>query len=95
MLGRMVLARFTIQPVGDEVHTSIKAGDKMWRKKYGSISDATTEAIELRMMEEQTRPFAEGVLGQSRSVDAVLFESLRPFEVDLDEIRRRGFWVDS
>jgi hypothetical protein len=105
MLGQMVLAMFTIQPVGDEVHTTVKTGDKVWRKKYGSISNATAEAIELRMMEEQTRPFVEGFLGQrtwppsshesTRSVDAVLFHPVRPVEVDLDELRTRGFLVDS
>jgi hypothetical protein len=103
----MVLTMFTIQPVGDEVHTTVQTGDKVWRKRYGSISDATTEAIELRMMEEQTRPFVEGVLGQrtwppsrhesTRSVDTVLvqLQPIRPVEVDLDELRTRGFLVDS
>jgi hypothetical protein len=105
MLRCMVLATFTIQPVGDEVRTAVQTGDKVWRKNYGSISHATTEAIELRMMEEQTRPFVEGVLGQrtwppssyesTRSVDAVLVQSVGPVEVDLDELRTRGFLVDS
>lgn len=101
MLGRMVLARFTIQPVGDEVHTTVKTGDKVRRKKYKSITDATIEAVKLGMVEEQTRSFVEGVLGRRtwpssgyqppRPVDAVLVQSVRPVEVDLDELDARGF----
>ncbi len=33
MLGRMVLAIVTIQPVGDEVYSTVKTGDKLLRKK--------------------------------------------------------------
>ncbi len=40
MLGRMVLAIVTIQPVGDEVYTTVKTGDKLLRKKYESIPDS-------------------------------------------------------
>jgi hypothetical protein len=101
MLVRMVLARVTIQPVGDEVHTTVKTGDKLLRKKYESIPDATFEAVKLGMVEEQTRPFVEAFLGRwirpssgyqpTRPVDVVLVESVRPVEVDLDELDARGF----
>jgi hypothetical protein len=101
MLGRMVLAKVTIQPVGDEVHTTVKTGDKLLRKKYESIPDATFEAVKLGMVEEQTRPFVEAFLGRwirpssgdppTGPVDTVLVESVRPVEVDLDELDARGF----
>ena len=101
MLGRMVLAIVAIQPVGDEVYTTVKTGDTLLRKKYASIPDATFEAVKLGMVEEQTRPFVEAILGRqiwpssgyqpTRPVDTVLVESVRPVEVDLDELDARGF----
>jgi hypothetical protein len=96
----MVMATFNIQPIGDEVHTTVIVNGKAWRKRYESIPDATAEGVELGMMDAHARPFVEEVLGQrtlptsdkpTRQVDTVLIESTRPLEVDLDELATRGF----
>jgi hypothetical protein len=36
----MIMAMFKIEPIADEVHTTIRAGDKVWCKKYESATDA-------------------------------------------------------
>jgi hypothetical protein len=94
------MAMFKIEPIGDEVHTTISAGDKVWCKEYESATDATSETVELGMMEAHTKPFVEETLrqrtcppggsGPTRSVDAVLIEPIKPVEVDLDKLRARG-----
>jgi hypothetical protein len=101
ILSGMVMAVFKIEPFGVEVHTTISAGDKVWCKKYESATDATSEAVELAMMEAHTTPFVEETLrqrawppggsGPTRSVGAVLIESIKPVEIDLDRLRARGF----
>jgi len=97
----MMMAMFNMQPIGNEVHTRVGAGDEVWCKRYGSVTDATTEAVELGIMEARSKPFAEEILLQRawptglpepvKPVDAILFQSVKPVEVDLDELRARGF----
>jgi hypothetical protein len=100
MLRNMMMAMFNMQPIGNEVHTRVGAGDEVWCKRYGSVTDATTEAVELGIMEARSKPFAEEILLQRAwpaglpervtPVD-ILFQSVEPVEVDLDELRTRGF----
>jgi hypothetical protein len=101
MLRSMMMAKFNMQPVGNEVHTRVRAGDEVWCKRYGSVTDATTEAVELGVMEARSKAFVEETLLQRTwpaglpepvtPVDTILVESIEPVEVDLDELRARGF----
>ena len=97
----MMMAKFSMQPIGNEVHTRVRAGDELWCKRYGSVTDATTEAVELGMMEARNKPFMEQTLLQRTwpagfpkpvtPVDTILVESIEPFQIDFDELRVRGF----
>ena len=94
------MAMFSMQPIGNGVHTRVRTGDEVWCKRYGSVTDATTEAVELGMMEARNKPFMEETLLRRNWPDGfpepgtpvdVIFESIEPFGVDLDELRVRGF----
>jgi hypothetical protein len=96
----MMMAKFSMQPIGNEVHTRVRAGDELWCKRYGSVTDATTEAVELGMMEARNKPSVEEALLQRNWPDGfpepgtpvdVILESIEPFGVDLDELTARGF----
>ena len=97
----MTSARFKIESFGDEVHTTFIVGDESWWKRYGSATDAATEAVELGIMGEQTKPFVEETLRQqtwladgsdpARSAGSALIESVEPVEVAVDELRAHGF----
>jgi hypothetical protein len=97
----MMMAMFNMQPLGNEVHIRVRAGDEVWCKRYGSVPDATTEAVELGIIEPRSKPFVEETLFRRNwpaglpepltPVDAILFQSVEPVEVDLDELRARGF----
>jgi hypothetical protein len=101
ILSGMIMAVFKIEPIDDEAHTTISAGDKVWCKKHESATDATSEAVELGMMEAHTTPFVEETLrqrawppggsGPTRSVDAVLIESIKPVKSTLTDSERGGF----
>jgi hypothetical protein len=100
----MMMAMFDMQPIGTEFHTRVRVRDEVWCKTYGSVTDATTEAIELGIMEARSKPFVdENLLQRSwptgfpepgTPVDAILVGSIEPVEVDLDELRARGFLPD-
>jgi hypothetical protein len=95
----MIMAMFKIEPIDDEVHTTVFAGNKVWRKRYESATDATTEAVELGMMEAETKKAVDGTLRErgwpkvglrpTKPVDAVLVESIKPFEIDLERLSAR------
>jgi hypothetical protein len=97
----MMMAKFTMQPVGNEVRTTVRASDEVWCKRYGSATDATTEAVELGIIEARSKPFLEETLRQrtwpaglpepTRPFDVFLIESIEPVAIDLDELRARGF----
>jgi hypothetical protein len=100
MLGNMMMATFNMQPVANEVHTRVRAGEEMWCKRYGSVTDATTEAVELGIIEARNRPFVEDVLQgiwpaglpePGTPGNEILVQSIEPVEVDLDELRARSF----
>ena len=100
MLRNMMMARFNMQPIANEVHTRVGAGDEVWCKRYGSVTDATTEAVELGFIEARSKPFVEETLLQRTwpaglpkptPVDVILVQSIESVEVDLEELRTRGF----
>jgi hypothetical protein len=90
----VVMAMVTIVAVGDEAHTAVDADGRVWRKKYDSMPDATTEAVALQMMEPHKKPFLDGAQ-RHPSWPQGGYESTRPLEVDLDELVARGFLLDS
>jgi hypothetical protein len=49
MLGRMIVA-IKIVPSEDGAYTVVSDGERVWRKKYASMDDATSEAAELQIM---------------------------------------------
>jgi hypothetical protein len=99
-----MMAMFSMQPIGNEFHTRVRAGEEVWCKRYGSVADATTEAVELGIMEARNKPFMEETLLQrtwpagfpepGTPVDAFLVESIEPVGVNLDQLRARGFLPD-
>jgi hypothetical protein len=44
-----MIAAVKIVPSEDGDSTVVSAGEQVWRKKYPSMPDATTEAVELRI----------------------------------------------
>jgi hypothetical protein len=95
MLGHMVvMAKVRIGPVGDEVHTTVSADGKVWRKKYKSMPEATTEAVELRIMTESEKQYVDGAQRQPTWSDRG-YEPPIPFEIYPDELKARGFLLDS
>jgi hypothetical protein len=101
MLRNTIMAIFNMQPIGNEVHTRVRSDDEVWCKRYGSVTDASTEAVELGFIEARSKPFVEETLLQRTwpagfpetvtPADAILVQSIEPVEVDLDELRARGF----
>ena len=88
----VVMAMVKIVPVGDEVHTTASADGKVWRKKYESMPDATTEAVELQIMTEVEKRLVE--TSQRQPTWPHGFAPTRPFKVDLDGLRARRFLLD-
>jgi hypothetical protein len=94
MLGRMVvMAKVWISPVGDEVHTTISADGKVWRKKYESMPDATTEAVELEIMTESDKRLLDDAARQPDWTQD--YGPIRRFEVNSGELKARGFVLAS
>jgi hypothetical protein len=93
MLERMntVSATFRIEPVGDWFHATVSADGKVWRKKYESWTDASSEAVELGTMEPSFKEFVDKAVRRETSG----YAPSRTFEVDLDELRTRRFLLDS
>ena len=87
-----VMAMVKIVPVGDEVHTTTSADGKVWRKKYESMPDATTEAVELQIMTEVEKRLVDAPQRQPTWPHG--FAPTRPFKVDLDGLRARRFLLD-
>jgi hypothetical protein len=95
MLGPMVvMAMFKIVRVGDEALTTVSADGKVWLKKYDSVPDATAEAVELLMMEPHTKPIVDGAQRQPTWPQGG-YQTTTPREVDLEELKARGFVLGS
>jgi hypothetical protein len=81
-----------IVPSDDEAYIVVNAGEQMWRKKYGSMPAATSEAVELQIMTPREKQLAD--LSQPVPTYAQGFSS-SAVEVDLDELIKRGFLLDA
>jgi hypothetical protein len=81
-----------IVPSDDEAYTVASVGEQVWRKKYSSMSAATSEAIELQIMAPNDKGLAD--MPQPVPTYAQGFTSSE-VEVDIDELIRRGFRLDS
>jgi hypothetical protein len=101
----LALATLKIEAIGEGAHTTVSVDGKKWRKEYESMSEATTDAVVLRMMlpeakqgvdearRQPTWPWPDE-RGSDRPFDAFLVESTKPFEVDIDALIAHGFALD-
>jgi hypothetical protein len=81
-----------IVPSNDEAYTVVSIGEQVWRKKYPSMSAATSEALELRIM----APNDKGLADMPQPVPTYAQGFTTPaVEVDIDELTKRGFLLDS
>jgi hypothetical protein len=81
-----------IVPSEDEAYTVVSVGEQVWRKKYLSMSAATSEALELQIM----APNDKGLADMSQPVPTYAQGFTSPaVEVDLDELIKRGFQQDA
>lgn len=81
-----------IVPTEDGALTAASGGEQVWRKMYPSMDAATGEAVELQIMEPRNKRLAD--VSQPVPTYAQGFSSPE-VEVDLDELIRRGFLLDS
>jgi hypothetical protein len=81
-----------IIPSEDEAYAALSAGEHVWRKKYPSMPAATVEAVELQIMTPHEKQLAD--ISQPVPTYAQGFSS-PAVEVDLDELSKRGFLLDS
>jgi hypothetical protein len=81
-----------IVPSEDEAYTVASVGELVWRKKYPSMSAATSEALELQIM----APNDKGLADMSQPVPTYAQGFTSPaVEIDLDELIKRGFERDA
>ena len=81
-----------IVPTEDGALTAASAGEQVWRKMYPSMDAATSEAVELQIMEPCNKQLAD--VSQPVPTYAQGFSSPE-VEVDPNELIRRGFLLDS
>jgi hypothetical protein len=81
-----------IVPSEDGAYTVVSVGGRVWRKKYPSMEDATSEAAELRIMTPNEKGLAD--MSQPMPTYAQGF-TVPSVEVDLDELNPRGFLLDA
>jgi hypothetical protein len=91
MLGHMIVA-IKIVPSEDGAYTVVSEDERVWRKKYASMDDATSEAAELQIMTSDDKRLAD--LTQPVPTYAQGFTS-PSVEVDPGELTRRGFCLDA
>jgi hypothetical protein len=81
-----------IVPSEDGAYTVVSVGDRVWRKKYSSMEDATSEAAQLQIM----TPKEKGLVDMSQPVPTYAQGFTAPsVEVDLNELNQRGFLLDA
>ena len=81
-----------IVPSEHGAYTVVSVGGRVWRKKYPSMEDATSEAAELRIM----TPNEKGIADMSQPMPTYAQGFTVPsVEVDLDELNQRGFLLDA
>jgi hypothetical protein len=81
-----------IVPSNDEAYTVVSIGEQVWRKRYPSMSAATSEALELQIMAPHDKGLAD--MPQPVPTYAQGFTSASA-EVDIDELIKRGFLLDA
>jgi len=81
-----------IVPTEDGALTAASGGEQVWRKMYPSMDAATSEAVELQIMTASEKRLAD--ISQPMPTYAQGFSSPE-VEVDLNELIRRGFLLDS
>lgn len=81
-----------IVPSEDEAYTVVSADHQVWRKKYPSMTAATSEAVELQIMTPNEKQL--GDLPQPVPTYAQGFSS-PSVEVNLDELKAIGFMLDA
>jgi hypothetical protein len=81
-----------IVPSDDGAYTVVSVGEQVWRKKYSSMSAATSEALELQIMAPSDKLLAD--MSQPVPTYAQGFTSTS-VEVDVDELTKRGFLLDA
>jgi hypothetical protein len=80
-----------IIPSEDGAYIVVSLCDRVWRKKYPSMEDATSEAAQLQIM----TPNEKGLADLSPPVPTYAQGFTTPsVEVDLDELNQRGFLLD-
>jgi hypothetical protein len=89
----VVKAKIGIIPIRDEVHTIATINGDVWRKKYESMPDASTEAVELQFMTPAEKWYMDEAGRRLDWSEGYLPPIL--VEVDLDELIRRGFHRDA
>jgi DNA-binding protein H-NS len=90
----VVMAIVKIVPVDEGTNTTASVDGKVWRKKYQSMPDATSEAVELRIMEPREKTFVDASQRQP-TWSGRGYAPTRPFEVDVEELIKRGFLLDA
>jgi hypothetical protein len=81
-----------IIPSEDGAYTVVSVGDRVWRKRYASMEDATSEAAQLQIMTPNEKGLAD--MSQPMPTYAQGFSSTS-VEVDIDELNQRGFLLDA
>jgi hypothetical protein len=81
-----------IVPSDNEAYTVVSVGEQGWRKKYPSMSAATSEALELQIMAPNDKGLAD--MTQPVPTYAQGFTSTS-VEVDIDELIKQGFRLDA
>jgi hypothetical protein len=89
----LVMATIGIVFIRDEAHTTATVKGTVWRKKYRSMPEATREAVELRIMEPRVKTFVDASQRPPNWWGRG-YAPTRPFEVDVEELIRRGFQLD-
>jgi hypothetical protein len=81
-----------IVPSEDGAYTVVSGGERVWRKNYPSMEDATSEAAQLQIM----TPKEKGLADMSQPVPTYAQGFTAPsVEVDLNELNQRGFLLDA
>jgi hypothetical protein len=80
-----------IVPSDEEAYTVVSVGEQVWRKKYPSMSAATSEALELQILAPNDKGLAD--MSQPVPTYAQGFTS-SAVQVDIDELIKRGFQQD-
>ena len=81
-----------IIPSEDGAYTVVSVGEQVWRKKYVSMEDATSEAAELQIMTPNEKRLADMSQPVPTYAQGISSPSV---EVDIDELNPRGFLLDA